>query len=113
MTLSDLSIGLTNVPILLDLAGAEPTLAVPAATAPEDEEEEEGTWGGSNSLSHAFIDFMGNNIANEWIGPVENSQGNSRVFCMFFLINFRHTSYVATYIGVKSWCFGFEIILIN
>lgn len=41
MTLSDLSIGLTNVPILLDLAGAEPTLAVPAAaTAPEDEEEE-------------------------------------------------------------------------
>ena len=40
MTLSDLSIGLTNVPILLDLAGAEPTLAVPAAaTAPEDEEE--------------------------------------------------------------------------
>lgn len=41
MTLSDLSIGLTNVPILPDLAGAEPTLAVPAAaTAPEDEEEE-------------------------------------------------------------------------
>ena len=42
MTLSELSIGLTNVPILLDLAGSEPTLAVPAAaTAPEDEEEEE------------------------------------------------------------------------
>ena len=52
MTLSDLSIGLTNVPILLDLAGAEPTLAVPAAaTAPEDEEEA-GTmvWGGQHGV---------------------------------------------------------------
>ena len=41
MTLSDLSIGITNVPILLDLAGAQPTSEVPAAAeAPEDEAEE-------------------------------------------------------------------------
>ena len=61
MTLSDLSIGLTNVPILLDLAGAEPTLAVPAAaTAPEDEEEA-GTmvWGDNMGYPWAVIGFSG------------------------------------------------------
>ena len=53
MTLSDLSIGLTNVPILLDLAGAEPTLAVPAAaTAPEDEEEAGTMVWGDNMGTH-------------------------------------------------------------